>query len=111
LDRAAVPNMFMDPALLQAVLEADPETRIQTLLAWRALGSQHQLVGVWAFAVDRARKSALPVNVLISPPCPHSFLATPVIDRGCLDEVLDAMLDKLDVDPQLPKIIALDSMS
>ncbi len=110
LDRAAIANVFMDPVLLQAAAQANPDRRIVTLLAWRPLATRRQLVGTWAFAIDRAPKSALPINVLMAPPCPNSYLASPVIDRTCLDDVLDAMLDTLDADRTLPKIAALDAM-
>ena len=52
-----------------------------------------ELVGVWAFAVGLARHSVLPIRILTAPPFLHGYAATPVIDRSCLDETLDAMLD------------------
>jgi hypothetical protein len=40
LTRAAEPNAFMDPALVRAAAEADPEVPIRVLLAWTpAVGS------------------------------------------------------------------------
>src|SRR6202043_3832774 len=50
------------------------------------------------------------IRLLIIPPYVHGYLATPVVDRKCLDETLDAMLDCIARDPQLPKIVALDAM-
>ena len=108
--RAAEPNVFMDPALLCAASEVDPDAPVHTLLAWKAFDDRQQLVGVWAFSVSRPQKSPLPVRVLSVPPYFHGHLATPVIDRDCLDETLDAMLDRLADAPDLPKIAALDSM-
>ncbi len=50
----------------------------------------------------------LPIRVLSAPSHIHGHLSTPVIDRDCLDETLDAMLDCIAADPQLPKVVALD---
>jgi hypothetical protein len=100
----------MDPALVRSAARSDPSSRIRVLLAWRLVDANRQLVGLWAFAVGRARKSVLPVDVLNAPLLPYWHLATPVIDRDWLDETLDAMLDRIADEPNLPKIIALDSM-
>lgn len=111
LARADAPNALMDPAVVRAVAEVFPEAQIQTLLAWKSqTNGQRQLVGIWAFSVGRPHQSAVPVRVLTFPPGPHRYLATPVIDRACLDETLHAMLDTLAADPKLPKIAALDAM-
>jgi hypothetical protein len=48
------------------------------------------------------------MRVLVVPRQPHGHLATPVIDRDCLDETLDAMLECIAADPQLPNIAAID---
>lgn len=108
--RAAEPNVFMDPVLLCAASEVDSDAHVHTLLAWKTLDGRERLVGVWAFSVSRPQKSPLPVRVLSVPPYFHGHLATPVIDRDCLDETLDAMLDRLAHAQELPKIAALDSM-
>ena len=107
VERAAEPNVFMDPALVQTAVEANATSRIQVLLAW---SGQERLVGVWAFRLGHPRKSPLPGPVLNAPQYVHGLLATPVIDRACLDEVLHAMLDTVAAAPHLPKIIALDLM-
>ena len=112
LARADVPNVLMDPAMVQAAAEAFPETQSRALLAWKSQADgKRQLAGIWAFSVGRPHLSALPVRVLNVPPGPHRYLATPVIDRACLDETLHAMLDALAADPKLPKIAALDAMA
>jgi CelD/BcsL family acetyltransferase involved in cellulose biosynthesis len=112
LTRAAEPNAFMDPALVRAAAEADPEVPIRVLLAWTpAVGSaKRQLVGVWAFAVCRPRRSPMPLRTLNAPVHAHGHLATPVVDRADPDETLDAMLDAVADDAQCPKIIALAAM-
>jgi CelD/BcsL family acetyltransferase involved in cellulose biosynthesis len=112
LTRADVPNVLMDPAMVQAAAEVFPEAQSQALLAWKPRADgKRQLAGIWAFSVGRPHQSAFPVRVLTIPPGPHRYLATPVIDRACLDETLDAMLDAFAADLKLPKIMALDAMS
>ena len=112
VERAAEPNVFMDPAMLLAAVETNKAARIPVLLAWRPLtgGGQQRLAGIWALGIGRPRKSLLLADVLNAPPHLHNSLATPVIDRACLDEVLHAMLDAIAADPHLPKIIAMDLM-
>jgi CelD/BcsL family acetyltransferase involved in cellulose biosynthesis len=108
--RADSPNVFMDPALACAAAMADPNARHRNLLAWKSIDGRRQLVGVWGFAVGRARRSLLPVRVLRAPAFAHCYLATPVVDRDCLDEALDSMLDAIADDTHLPRIVALDLM-
>ncbi len=108
--RAAEPNVFMHPVLVLAAAAIDPAAHIRALLAWQSCDGGQRLVGVWAFAVGRPRASPLPVRVLRAPPHAYGYLATPVIDRACLDPVLAAILDRIAVDPDLPKIVALDAM-
>jgi CelD/BcsL family acetyltransferase involved in cellulose biosynthesis len=108
--RAAEPNVLMDPAAVLASAELDRQAHVRVLLAWRSFDGGQQLIGVWAVAVGGPRKSRLPMNLLYAPPHVYRYLATPVVDRACLDAVLDAMLDSIVRDPQLPKILALDAM-
>jgi hypothetical protein len=111
--RAAEPNAFMDPALLAATAQTGPEVAIRVLLAWHPgeAGADRRLAGVWAFALDRPRKSPLPLRMLVAPAHVHGHLATPVLDRDCLDGALRAMLDAVCADAQCPKIIALEAMA
>ena len=101
----------MDPALVRAAADVYPETGCVALLAWRHRDERLQLVGVWAFAVGFARPSAAPVRVLTVPPFLHGYAATPVLDRACRDETLDAMLERIATDPDLPKIVSFDAMA
>lgn len=111
LDRADVPNLFMDPALLRAAAQTDSKTSYRALLAWKTVDGRKQLAGLWGFAVGRPRRSVLPFRVLVAPSCSNGYLATPVVDRAALDETLNAMLDAVAAHPQLPKIITLDMMT
>jgi CelD/BcsL family acetyltransferase involved in cellulose biosynthesis len=110
IGRADAANVFMNPTLVWLAGESLAENRCRALLAWRRSGEAAQLVGVWAFAIGRAPQSVLPLTVLAAPAVPYGYLATPVIDRTCLDDVLDAMLSCIAEDASLPKIVALDSM-
>jgi CelD/BcsL family acetyltransferase involved in cellulose biosynthesis len=110
LARADTPNVFMDPALLRAAAELRVDADHRALLAWRQDSAGPQLIGAWAFVVRPPRRSLLPARMLIAPPTPNGYLATPVIDRAYLDQALEAMLDAVERDAQLPKIMALDTM-
>jgi CelD/BcsL family acetyltransferase involved in cellulose biosynthesis len=112
LNRADVPNVLMDPTMVRAAADVFPESNCQALLAWKASkDGTRQLAGIWAFSIGRPHQSAFPISVVSIPPGPHRYLATPVIDRTCLDETLHAMLDMLAAHPHLPKIVALDAMA
>src|ERR1700704_1371728 len=110
LPRADALNVFMDPALVRVASEIDPSAEHRALLAWKSVDGRRQLVGIWSFGIGYARKSVLPFRILTIPAYVHSYLATPVVDRDCLDDTLHAMLDRIADDPQLPKIIALDAI-
>jgi hypothetical protein len=110
LTRCDEPNVFMDPALVRIAAEAYPNSGCAALLAWATVNGRPRLAGVWAFSVGRARQSILPIRVLTAPPFLHGYAASPVIDRSCMDETLDAMLEQIAADPLLPKILALDAM-
>ena len=107
--RADVPNIFMHP-LIVALGACYPGSRYATLLAWGNDNGSRRLMGFWAFSVGRARRSIIPLSVLTSPPSAHAFQAAPVIDRDLLDVTLEAMLEHIADDPNLPKIIALDAI-
>jgi CelD/BcsL family acetyltransferase involved in cellulose biosynthesis len=110
LSRADASNVFMDPALVRVADGIDPQAHHRALLAWKPIDGRRQLVGVWSFAIGRTDRSLLPMRVLTVPAYTHGYLATPVVDRNCLDETLDAMLDGIAGDPKLPKIVALNAI-
>ncbi len=109
LARALEPNVFMHPALIAAAEQNLPGPRV-TLLAWQRVGDRQILQGLWAFAVGVPAHAVWPASMLLSPPVPHGYLATPVLDAGAAEAVLPAMLDHIAGDPALPKAIALDQM-
>jgi hypothetical protein len=110
LRRAAEPNVFMEPAVVAAAHDAEPAGGHRALLAWKSVDGRERLIGLWAFSIGRARRSMLPLPVMRAPAFSQSYLATPVIDRDCLDETLDAMLDGIAASHVLPKIMSLDTM-
>ncbi|MGB6491510.1 MAG: GNAT family N-acetyltransferase [Methylovirgula sp.] len=103
-------NAFMNPALVRLASQFYPARSCCALLAWRSDGTHPRLVGIWAFAIGRARRSVIPVSMLTAPPMPHGYLASPVIDRDCLDGVLAAMLAHISGEATLPKIVSLENM-
>jgi CelD/BcsL family acetyltransferase involved in cellulose biosynthesis len=111
LNRADTPNVFMHPSLVKLAGEAFRNRGRVALLAWQAADNHRRLVGVWAFTAGPAPQSILPVTMLTAPPMPHTYLATPVIDRRLLDATLEAMLTYIAGNPALPKFIALEAMT
>jgi CelD/BcsL family acetyltransferase involved in cellulose biosynthesis len=103
--RAVQPNVFMEPALLSAAEAADPTLSLRILLAWGTGEGERRLAGAWAFAERRDGLARL-----AAPAHPLAALATPVVDRDCLDEVLHAWLDAIAAEPGLPKLMELDAV-
>lgn len=101
VSRAHEPNVFMNPALIEVAGRKLPLLCV-TLLAWRG----KELVGLWAFSIGTP--AVFPVPTLNAPAMPHSYLATPVIDRDCGESTVAALLDFIARDSSLPKIIALN---
>jgi hypothetical protein len=108
LTRADEPNVFMQPQVIRA---SGSDSRTVSLLAWDNFGRERHLRGFWAFSIGKPQPSLVPVSALRAPPTGHAYLSAPVIDRGCLETVLHAMLDAIANATDLPKFIALESMS
>jgi len=111
LARADCANIFMNPSLVALAASSYPGLRCCALLAWQNTGAGSRLAGIWAFSIGRAPHSILPLAVLAAPAMPHAYLGTPVIDSACPEAVLGAMLDYISGDANLPKIVAVTSMS
>lgn len=109
--RADAANVFMNPVLAGLAAQAYPERRSTALLAWQNDGAMPpRLLGIWAFSIGHAAHSLLPTPMLCAPPVPNAYLATPVIDRHCIDAVLIAMIDCIARHKDLPAIVALEAM-
>jgi hypothetical protein len=106
--RADAPNVFMQPRILRA---APPDCRIVSLLAWEPRSRGRRLAGFWGFSIGRPHPSLLPISALRAPATDHAYLSAPVIDRNRLESTLHAMLGAIADAPDLPKFIALESMS
>jgi hypothetical protein len=81
------------------------------LFAWENGAAGKRLVGLWAFAIGKPHLSMLPISALCAPATDHAYLSAPVIDRDRLEPALRAMLDVIAEAPDLPKLVALESMS
>jgi CelD/BcsL family acetyltransferase involved in cellulose biosynthesis len=110
--RAAVANVFMDPAVALAFAAAWPDA-VRVVLAWAdeaAPEAGARLVGAWLL-VERRTRLCWPWKALVSPPGPVAYLGTPVIDRDCVAPALRAMLAAIRSTPGLPKLIQAGDMS
>ena len=107
LVRRASPNVFMNPAALQAACATD-FAHVRMLLAWDEGEGARKLVGVWAL---RLRKLApfWPM-VLEGLPYNYAFLSSPVIDPAYVDEVITACFAAIEESPELPDIVSLHSL-
>lgn len=108
--RALAANVFMEPSVVAAAAHADAVT-VHVLLAWagKEAGAAICLVGAWAFACRRP-SSSLPFTVLKSPVHGHAGLGIPVLDAGHAADVLSQMLDAIADEPDLPKLIEINSL-
>ncbi|GAC1619844.1 MAG: GNAT family N-acetyltransferase [Bradyrhizobium sp.] len=107
LIRRASPNVFMDPAALNAASETG-FAEIKVLLAWEHGAGPRRLVGVWAL---RLRKVApLWPMQLEALPYDYAFVSSPVVDPACLDEVIAAFFGAIENSPALPKVVSLPSL-
>jgi hypothetical protein len=105
--RADEANVFMQPRVMRAA----PRRALVALLAWQNRGSERRLCGFWAFSIGKPHLSLIPLSALRAPATDHAYLSVPVIDRDCLEPALHAMLDAIVDVPDLPKFVALESMS
>jgi hypothetical protein len=106
--RAAVPNVFMEPAFALAVPNQSGQ-QLRVLLAWQGeqgSAEARRLVGVWLVLLGRSRPT-WPRKALISPVSPVAYLGTPVLDRDVLKPALRAMLIVARTDPTLPDLVQL----
>lgn len=109
LAKVLTQNVFMDPAMVAAASLSFAEAPLLALLAWRSCDGVRRLVGAFSFSVGRPYHSLLPIRVINAPAYPQSYLASPVLDADHAEEVWRAFLDRMASEPQLPKIVALES--
>ena len=107
LIRRAPPNVFMNPAALQAACETD-FAKIQMLLAWHEGGGQRKLAGVWALQL-RKRAPFWPM-VLEALPYNYAFVSSPVVDPAYINEVIPAFFAAIEQSPALPDVVSLHAL-
>ena len=91
LVRRAVPNVFLHPAALRAVV-ATSFAQVCVLQAW--LGEEGRLVGLWAL-----QQSWLPPFGpcgLATPPYPKAFLSNPMVDPEVTRKRMEKLLAKVE---------------
>ncbi len=100
----AAPNVFLDPAALNAIV-ATGFSRLHVVLAWQGGGVAKRLAGVWALG----ERMITPVGpaCLTAPVHDYAFVGSPVIDTTLVDAVLPAMLAALAEEPSLPRLLQL----
>lgn len=107
VQRALIPNVYMHPAVALAA-DLHGGRPVVVVLVWRASGSKRKLVGAWLLAES---KRAGAFNVLDTALNRLVFAGTPVVDAGLVADVLDKMLDAIDREPKLPKIIVATDLN
>ncbi len=99
--RALIPNVYMHPAVARAA-ELHSGRRIAVVLIWQAAGPRRTLGGAWILGET---KGAGGFSVLDTALNRLVFAGTPVVDAGLVPDVLDRMLEAIDREPNLPKVI------
>ncbi len=100
-------NVFMDPAALWAA-HTTGFADVRVLLAWDDAATPRRLVGLWALRIRRI--APFWPAVLAAPPYDYARLSSPVVDPAFVDTVIPAFLDAIRHDPDLPKVLHLDSL-
>ena len=107
LTRRSSPNVFMDPAALNAARETG-FSKIHLLMAWDGDGIARKLVGVWAL---QARKIAFFWPTLLeSLPFNYAFLSSPVIDPAFIELVIPAFFAAVKSARSLPNVITMKDL-
>lgn len=109
--RAAVANVFMDPAVALAVSATDTSP-VRVLLVWaRAMPEEEtQLVGAWLGSVRTTRQS-WPFKCFLSPTISVAYLGTPVVDKAFAEPAFQNLLRAIRRHGQLPGLIALNDFN
>lgn len=108
LARRASPNVFMNPAALNAAHDSG-FADIRVLLAWDDSAEPARLVGLWAL---RVRKLApLWPALLEALPYDYAFLSSPVLDPAFAEAVMREFLGAVERAPALPNVINLASFN
>ncbi|MES2979580.1 MAG: GNAT family N-acetyltransferase [Pseudomonadota bacterium] len=104
LSLLAAPNVFMCPAALRAVWGLD-FARLKVFCAWLEGHSTRRLIGFWA--LQRASLTPVGPAFLSAPPYSYAFVSSPVLDREHVDLAMNRILDNIELDERLPKVMRL----
>ncbi|EWY40860.1 hypothetical protein N825_33560 [Skermanella stibiiresistens SB22] len=114
VSRTAVPNVFMEPAVVLA-LDRSTGIDIRVLMAWHVTAGDMggdkppRLLGVWVVTVGRS-PSGLPIRILKSPISKYAYFGAPVVDTEYASAVFTALFDRIALDPKLPKLLLAGDM-
>lgn len=110
--RAAVANVFMDPAVALGV-EAASSLSLRVLLVWHAATASEPepfLVGAWLGAL-RASRLTWPFRGFVSPATPVAYLGTPVVDAALAEPVFSLLVAELRDNKALPGFAEIGDFS
>lgn len=103
VEAAPEPNVFLEPAILDAAQRADPATPIAVLLAWEGVADGRRLAGAWAFA-----RTGRVFRRLRAPAVPLASLANPVVRPGRAEAVIESWFDLLSESRDWPRILEFE---
>lgn len=90
--RCLEPNIFFEPEFaLPALTHLGAERRLRIVFAWNSTAEPRQLVGVLPIALPRFSRGGCCRGWLHD----QAVLGTPLVDRFCPNEALDAMVDAI----------------
>jgi CelD/BcsL family acetyltransferase involved in cellulose biosynthesis len=102
--RAAEPNVFYEPAFALAAAPAFGAGVGAGLIWTRATAPR--LVGLFPARIER-RRHGVPLPVLIGWTHPYAPLGVPLVDRDLAEAAIEAWLEHVAHDPQLPDTLLL----
>jgi hypothetical protein len=103
-ERAIEPNVFYEPSFALAAARVFGGN-VGAGLVW-SRAAPPRLLGFFPARVER-RRYAIPLPVLVGWTHPYAPLGSPLVDREICDGAIDAWLDHVARDPQLPKLLLL----
>lgn len=105
--RALIPNVYMHPAVARAA-ELHGGRRIVIVLVWQAAGPRRTLVGAWLLAEAKGTGGFSVLDTALNR---LVFAGTPVVDAGLVPDVLGKMLEAIEREPNLPRIIVASDLN
>jgi Acetyltransferase (GNAT) domain len=103
-DRALEPNVFYEPAFALAAAPAFGRG-VGAILIW-SNADPNRLLGFFPARLER-RRYGIPLSVLVGWTHPYAPFGAPLVDRDCAEGVIEAALDFVARDPDLPDLVLL----